>query len=65
MSATTHATKSFTLAPNFTLRTLLQWTQAAIEAYARYRARSAVSPLQIEQVEREMRRYRRSVRAGR
>ncbi len=64
MSATTQAAENYTPVPGSILRTLLRWARIAIEAYAQYRVKSAVSPSQLEQVEREMRRYRRLMRAG-
>jgi hypothetical protein len=65
MSTATHATKNATLVPNFTLRAVLQWARSAIEAHARYRVKSAMSPSQCQQAEREIRRYRRLMHAGR
>lgn len=62
MSVTTP--QNSTLAPSFTLRTLLRWLRMAIEAYARYRMNSAVSPSQFLQSERDVRRYRRLMQAG-
>src|SRR5262249_17283346 len=59
MSATTQATKNSTLAPSFTLRAILQWVCSSIEEHAQYRVRSAMSPSQCQQVDQEIRRYRR------
>jgi hypothetical protein len=64
MSVTTHAENS-ALLPNLALRGLLRWARTAIEAHARYRMNSAVSPAQFQRAEKEMRRYRRLMRAGR
>ena len=63
MSATTHAAKNSTFLPNFALRAVLRWVSATIEAHARYRVRSAMSPSQCQQVDREIRRYRRVMHA--
>jgi uncharacterized protein (DUF1778 family) len=65
MSTTTHPTKNFTLFPNFTLRAALRWARTVIETHARYRVKSAMSPSQCQQVDREIRRYRRLMHAGR
>jgi hypothetical protein len=65
MSATIHATKNATLMPTFTLRAVWQRARAAIEAHARYRAKSAISPSQCQQIDREFRRYRRLMHSGR
>jgi hypothetical protein len=65
MSATTHAAKNTTPVPAFTLRAVLQLARSAIEAHARYRVKSAMSPSQCQQVDREIRRYRRLMHAGR
>ena len=65
MSVTTQATKNATLVPNFALRAVLQWARTAIERHARYRVKSAVSPAQCRQVDREIQRYRRLMNVGR
>jgi hypothetical protein len=62
MSVTTP--QNSTRAPNFSLRALLRWLRTAIEAHARYRMKSAVSPSQFLQSERDIRRYRRLTQAG-
>ena len=65
MSLTTHAAENPRLAANYRLRALLRWLRAAVEVHARYRVNSAVSPSQFEQADREIRRCRRMMRAGR
>jgi hypothetical protein len=62
MSVTTH--QNSTLAPNFSLRALLRWLRTSLEAHARYRMNSAVSPSQFRQSERDIRRYRRLMQGG-
>lgn len=64
MSVTTHAENS-ALLPSLALRGLLRWARTAIEAHARYRMNSAVSPAQFQRAEKEMRRCRRLMRSGR
>jgi len=63
MSVATHDAESWTTAASV-LRALLRAVKTAIEANARYRVNSAVSPSQFHQAEREMRRCRRMMRAG-
>jgi hypothetical protein len=63
MSVATHDAASRPTAPSI-LRALLRAARAAIEAHARYRMNSAMSPSQFQQAEREIRRCRRLTRAG-
>ena len=46
------------------LRASLRAVRTAIEAHARYRMKSAVSPSQFLQSERDIRHYRRLIQAG-
>ena len=63
MSVATHDAGSWPTAASI-LHTLLRAARTAIEAHARYRVNSAVSPSQFQQADREIRRYRRLMRAG-
>lgn len=47
------------------LRALLRALGTAIEVHARHRVKNAVSPSQFLQSERDIRRYRRLMQAGR
>ena len=63
MSVATHDAGSWPTAPSI-LRALLRAARTAIEAHARYRVKSAVSPSQFLQSDRDIRRYRRLMQAG-
>lgn len=63
MSVATHDTGSWPATPSI-LRALLRAARRVIEAHATYRAKSAVSPSQFQQLDREMRRYRRLMQTG-
>jgi hypothetical protein len=62
MSATSHAAERPGLAPDFSPRRFLRWLRTAIDAHARYRVNSAVSPSQLQQADRDIRRCRRLMR---
>jgi hypothetical protein len=64
MSAVAHGAWDYTATPNSMLRTFLRFVKASIEAHAEYRAKSALSPSQLQQLDREIRRYRRLMQAG-
>ncbi len=64
MSVATHEAGSWPTRPSI-VRALLRAVSTAIEAHVRYRVKSAVSPSQLLQCEREMRRYRRLMQAPR
>jgi hypothetical protein len=64
MSVTVQAAEHRTRAPKATLRALLRRLRMAVEAHARYRVNSAVPPSQLQQADREIRRYRRMLRPG-
>jgi hypothetical protein len=63
MSVATHDAESWPTAASI-LRALLLAARTAIEAHARYRVKSAVSPSQFLQSDRDIRRYRRLMQAG-
>lgn len=65
MSARTQVVKNLSLVPNLTLRAVLRWASATIEAHARYRVKSTMSPSQWRRVDREIQRYRRLMHAVR
>jgi hypothetical protein len=65
MSITSHAAENSTISPNFTPRALLRWLRTAVEAHARYRVNSAVSPSQFQQADQEIQRCRRLMRTSR
>jgi hypothetical protein len=64
MSAVTHEAANHTDALSSPLRSLLRSLRTAIEAHAAYRVRSVVSPSQLQQTDREIRRYRRLMKIG-
>ena len=63
MSVATHHAGSLPTAASI-LRALLRAVGTAIEAHARYRVKSAVSPSQFLQSERDIRRCRRLMQAA-
>jgi hypothetical protein len=63
MSVVSHDAGSWPAAASI-LRALLRAVRMAIEAHARYRMKSAVSPSQFLQSERDIRRYRRLMQAS-
>jgi len=63
MSVVTHDAGSWPTAASI-LRASLRAMRTAIESHARYRVKSALSPSQYLQSERDMRRYRRLMQAG-
>jgi hypothetical protein len=63
MSVATHDAGSWPTAASI-LRALLRAARTALEAHARYRVNSAVSPSQFLQSERDIRRCRRLMQAG-
>jgi multidrug resistance efflux pump len=63
MSVATHDAGSWRTAPAI-LRAALRAVRTAIEAHAQYRVKSAASPSQFQQADRDVRRYRRLIRAG-
>jgi hypothetical protein len=64
MSVATHDEESWPT-PASMVRALLRAVTTAIEAHARYRVNSAISPSRFQQADREIRRCRRLMRAGR
>jgi hypothetical protein len=64
MSATSHAAERPGLAPDFSPRRFLRWLRTAIDAHARYRVNSALSPSQFQQADEELRRTRQLIRTG-
>jgi len=63
MSVASHHAGSWPTVPSIA-RALLRAVRTALEAHARYRVKSALSPAQFLQSERDIRRYRRLMRAG-
>jgi len=59
-----HGAGNFTATLVSRLRALVRVVRDAIEAHAEYRVRSAVPPSQLQQTDREMRRYRRLMQAN-
>ena len=64
MSAVTHEAANQAGALSSLLRSLLRSLRTAIEAHAAYRVRSVVSPSQLQQTDREIRRYRHLMQVG-
>ena len=64
MSAVTHEAANYAGALSSLLRGLSRSLRTAIEAHAAYRVRSVVSPSQLRQTDREIRRYRRLMKVG-
>jgi hypothetical protein len=64
MSVTTHEAETRTAMPGSMLRALLHAVRAAVEAHAEHRVKSAVAPTKLRQADREMRRYRHLMQAG-
>jgi hypothetical protein len=63
MSVATHDAGSWPTAASI-LRALLRAARMAVEAHARCRMNSAVSPSQFQQADQEIRRCRRLMQAG-
>jgi hypothetical protein len=64
MSVTMQGSGNFTAPCASMLRALVRMAHNAIEAHAEYRVKSAVPLSQLQQTDREMRRYRRLMQAG-
>lgn len=64
MSVMMQGAGNFTATRPSMLRALVRVVRNAIEAHAEYRVRSAVPLSQARQTDREMRRYRRLIQAG-
>jgi len=63
MSIATHDAASWPTAPSI-VRAVLRAVRTTIEAHARYRMNSAMSPSQFQEADRELRRWRGMMRPG-